>query len=335
MSGIKWVLTSYVLIKNPGPSETEDEPAPKKKSRRRRRRERRQEVETVLELINTMRYGSDHDSPDRVRPQEKEKATRIEKGGFRVHWARFKKRLGTGSTFSDSLLDGTRESSNSSHSRRHAPSGTRSERTNGDETDENEEVDEIVVDNLLGAATASIASGQNWTGRREGGSGKTHSHGTAESQRTDTSWDSNPVYAFFRWSVWPLVYHFFTMHFVEEKTERNFRRETWWTNKTLGIYSSLFFVVSWILTVALSTRPFTLSDHIFFYGVGCLISIPLPFSIIYDSPYKHPILYQTYVTVCVWAWGCYTTAFMFACDFYGTRTGANHCGQRDFIGLLL
>jgi hypothetical protein len=170
--------------------------------------------------------------------------------------------------------------------------------------------------------------------RREGAS-KTHSpsHGTMESQHSNSS--SNPIYVFFRWSVWPLVYYFYTMRFGEEKLERNFIRETWVTSKTLGLYSSLFFVINWVLVVALSPRPFALSDRIFFYGVGSLISVPLPFLVIYDIPYKRPLLYQAFVTLCVWSWACYTTIFMFACDFFGTRTGSSHCGNRDFIGLLL
>ena len=283
--------------------------------------------------------SSDHESQGRAQPEAKEgKTTRVKGGGFRVHWAKFKKRLGTGSTFSESLLAGTGDSSNSSQSRKRSRAGARSEQMNGDDTDDNEEVDVVVVDNLHGGGTASVVSGQNGTSRRDGASGaKTHSHGTMETQHSDVSWDANPVLAFFRWTVWPLIYYFFTMHFMDadSKMERSFRREIWVTNKTLGIHTSIFFILQWILTIALSSRPFALSDKIYYYGVGCLISIPLPFTIIYDIPYKRPAIYQFYVTLCVWSWACYTTVFMYACDFYGTRTGSSHCGSRDFISLLL
>lgn len=286
-----------------------------------------------------MRFGSDHGSPNDEEQQVKQmKTTRIQSGGLRVHWARFKKRLGTGSTFSESLLDGTGDSSNSSHSRKRSRSARRSEQMNGDDTDDNEEVDEVVVDNLHGAGTASVVSGQNGTSRHEVASGcKTHSHGTMETQRSDSSREANSVFTFFRWTLWPLVYYFFTMHFMDadSKMERSFRREIWVTNKTLGIHTSIFFILQWILTIALSSRPFALSDKIFFYGVGCLISVPLPFLIIYDVPYKRPIFYQFFLTLSVWTWGCYMTGYMYACDFYMTRTGSSHCGSRDFISILL
>ena len=46
------------------------------------------------------------------------------------------------------------------------------------------------------------------------------------------------------------------------------RKETWFTSKSLALYSSLFFVINWILVIALGIRPFSLSDKIVFYGVG-------------------------------------------------------------------
>lgn len=48
------------------------------------------------------------------------------------------------------------------------------------------------------------------------------------------------------------------------------RKETWCTSKSLALYSSLFFVVNWILIIALGFRPFTLSDKIIYYGIGML-----------------------------------------------------------------
>ena len=124
------------------------------------------------------------------------------------------------------------------------------------------------------------------------------------------------------------------MRFPEDKPENDYRREAWSTNKRLAIYSSLFYFIHWILIIALSTRPLVLSDMIFFYGVGCLISVPLPFLVIFDYPEKNRLIYQAYITVCVWAWSYYVTIYMYACDFYQIR-GPSHCGQRDFIGVLL
>ena len=61
--------------------------------------------------------------------------------------------------------------------------------------------------------------------------------------------------------------------------------------KTLGLYSSAFFVINWILVLALGARPFSLADNIFNYLITALLSLPLPFLVIYDVPYKHKLLY--------------------------------------------
>ena len=37
-------------------------------------------------------------------------------------------------------------------------------------------------------------------------------------------------------------------------TEAVFARETWWTSKTLGLYSSLFFINNWGLIIGLGVR---------------------------------------------------------------------------------
>lgn len=326
-----------------------------RKSRRRERAEKKQEQETVLELIHTMRHGGELKTREHSRSRNgtrsgggQTKNARIDGGGLRVRWARFKQRLGTGSALSESLLGGTGASSSDSRSlRRHAMGFAQ---PGDDDGDDSAEVDEIVVDNALGTVTGgSQASehGGTGTGRAPSGgesngrpdltgNGKSHttSFGTFDSHASLGVWESNFVFSFFRWTLWPLVLHFFTMRFGEDKTEYDYRRETWWSSKTLGLYSSLFFVANWILVLALSARPFVLSDIIFFYGIGALISLPLPFLVIYDKPFKRPVLYQSYVAVCVWSWSLYTTIFMYVCDFYEKR-GPAHCGQRDFIGTFL
>lgn len=319
-----------------------------KRSRRHERRERMQEQETVLNLIDTMRRGEEAKTRTQSRGRSGAgsgaavtKNARIDGGGLRVRWARFKQRLGTGSALSESLLDGTGASSSSSRSIHRYMLGQ--SQAAGDETDDAAEVDEVVVDNnALGTLTAgSQVSEHGGTGHAASGSGRpeipgvkshTNSFGTMDMQSYGI-WESNWILSFFRWTLWGLVCHFFAFRFSEEKREHDFRRETWWSGKTLGLYSSLFFVVNWILVIALSTRPFVLSDMIFFYGIGPLISLPIPFLVIYDYPYKRPKLHQAYLLVCVWAWAVYTTSYMYACDFYAVR-GPNHCGRRDFISVF-
>ena len=310
----------------------------RKMARKRELRERREEQETVLQLIDSMRYGGEPNltGGGRTFGSVQVKNARIAGGGFRVHWARLKQRLGTGSAPSESLLENSGETSDGSRSVFHW------NRQNGDDIDDAVEVDEVVVDNTLGTGT-SHASEHAGTGHEsarpepQGGlKSQTNSFGTIETHDSGF-WGSNPILRFIRYTAWPIINDFFRGSFVEERMEREYRRELWLAGKTLALYSSAFFFIHWILVIALSARPFTLSDEIFFFGIGPLISIPLPILVIFDYPFKgfrKQIIFQLYLSVCVWAWAIYTTSFMYVCDFYEKR-GPSHCGSRDFIGVLL
>jgi osomolarity two-component system sensor histidine kinase SLN1 len=54
--------------------------------------------------------------------------------------------------------------------------------------------------------------------------------------------------------------------------------------------------------------------------------------VIYDWPRDHPILYQIYIAVSVWAWSLYQVFFMYLCGFYGEQHAHLSCGSKDFIG---
>lgn len=206
----------------------------------------REQGDTVMELIDTMRYGKERRaarSQSQVRERGSSgvgKSARVESSigatKLRVHWARFKQRLGTGSAPSESLLDGTGTGASSTSSGGAIKHGYVVPVE--DEQDEAMEVDQIVVDNDLGTTVPSETS--------EAEAEAPHTHTTSEEKRPEgrshtTSfmsdaghtlhylWDHNFVFSFFRWTLWPLLYHFFSMQFGDLKMEHEFRKESWWS----------------------------------------------------------------------------------------------------------
>lgn len=90
-----------------------------------------------------------------------------------------------------------------------------------------------------------------------------------DGSEADTNfWATSPVWSFFRWRIWPPILSFFRLRFVDQKFEGHYVKETWFLRKRLALFSALFFVVNWLLPVILITRPVTLADAIFYYGVG-------------------------------------------------------------------
>ena len=264
----------------------------------------KEQSETVMELIDQMRFGQERKvrthsqtRAERSNPSNRARVESVGGGRFRVHWAKFKQRLGTGSAPSESLLDGTGTGASSTSSGgcaiKHGYAMPME-----DELEEAMEVDQIVVDNDLGTTitdTPSQASEGDARTHTSGGDRRpegshTTSYISGPGYTLHYLWDRNPVFSFLRWTVWPLIFHFFSMRFGDDKMEHDFRKETWWTGKTLGLYSSAFFIVNWILAMALSSRPFSIADDIFYYGITAALSLPLPFVVIYDLPYKHKVM---------------------------------------------
>lgn len=311
---------------------------------------RREEQDVVLDLIHNMQHGAERpvaEGRNRAGNKQAEasgnggsaagrKSARIEGGGLRVRWAKFKQRLGTGSTLSESLLDGTGNGSTTDCSPFGATGAHGHEGDNGELKDD-DEFDEVVVDNALGAASTSQRSERNTNSASGAKEIRTKSYTTyseSATARTYSVWDIVPPLGFLRWRVYPLLHHFFAIRF-HDGTETEFQKETWYTSKTLGLYSSLFYFINWGLILGLAPRPYVNSDRILYYGVQPLLVLPLPFAVIYDFPRKRPLFYQLYISTTTWTLAFYTTAYMYACDFYMVRTGTNHCGSRDFITFFL
>lgn len=182
-------------------------------------------------------------------------------GGFRAHWTAFKKKVASGTTPSTSSSpdESTGTASYVHKPRESAPS------------DQDGHVDVVVVDRVWGEdpmwSTKSDSNPPFEEGRAENKLGTTSTN--PGSSEADTGfWASSPVWFFFRWRMWPSIWGFFRLRFVDQKLEVHYAKETWFLRKRLALFSAVFFVINWLIPVILITRPVTLSDAIFYYGVG-------------------------------------------------------------------
>lgn len=144
-----------------------------------------------------------------------------------VHWARFKRHIGTGTApSSDSNLgdpsvddDGPREQ----------------EGNHG--ADEATEVDEIVVDRTWD----DDVKGSDSEGGPSGEKSASTPHHTAtagisehESPTAIHDHDGNWVWTILRWRIIPAIFIFFSCSFPDDKTEHHYRQEYWFVKKVRG-----------------------------------------------------------------------------------------------------
>ena len=194
------------------------------------------------------------------RPRRNSKSVQI-RGGFRSHWVAFKKKVtsGTPPSTSSSPDDSTGTVSYIHKSQESAPCG------------QDDHVDVVVVDRVWGEdpkwSTKSDSNSPLEDARAENKLGTTNTD--PGSSEPDTGfWASSTVLFFFRWRIWPLIWGFFWLRFTDQVFEAHYVKETWFLRKRLALFSAVFFVINWLLPVILLTRPATLSDAIFYYGVG-------------------------------------------------------------------
>jgi osomolarity two-component system sensor histidine kinase SLN1 len=132
-------------------------------------------------------------------------------------------------------------------------------------------VDVVVVDRAWGEdpkwSTKSDSNPPLEETRAETKRGTTNTD-RGSSEADSGLWASSPVLFFLRWRVWPSIWGFFRLRFADQKFEAHYTKETWFLRKRLAIFSAGFFVLNWLLPIILLTRPATLADEIFYYGVG-------------------------------------------------------------------
>lgn len=155
----------------------------------------------------------------------KKKSARVD-GGLRVHWAQFKRRIGTGTAPSTSSALEPDESGDS-----YSNAQMRQEAQNDVEDDG---VDEVVVDREWSDEIKSSSI----THSEHGGTPEKSSNqlGTSTDRESlafhvDGMWASCGLLIFLRWRVWPTVHQFFAHHFVDEKSEMHYRKENWFLGK--------------------------------------------------------------------------------------------------------
>lgn len=268
--------------------------------------------------------------------------------GLKVHWARFKNHLGTGSALSESALETSAESTEgSSNYRRYIEKTGRN--TPGVVPVDEGPVDEIVVDNQFlvsgerSVTQPSEAGDKGYTpdGPTSGqhtNEPRLNSHGLPASDSyfegtVSSFWDRHPALVCIRYRILPFLWRFFNLAFHDPEAEAHYLKERYYSKKRLAFFVSLFFVLNWALACALLPRPFELIDNVFYYGFASALTVPGPFFVIFDVYRRAPVFYQTWLAVQTYMWGFYNVIFIHLCGFYGQHSYWS-CGNRDFLGLF-
>lgn len=174
---------------------------------------------------------------------------------LRVHWAEFKKRLGTGTALSTSSVhDDT--TTGSVHGKEPVPGQP------GDE------VNEVVVDrewteDARRTTTKSESAHPFNDSRQLGGTNTDHESFAV----VEGFWGRSTILIILRWRLWPAILGFFWPRFMDEKSEAQYIKESWFYRKRLAIFSALYFICNWITACVLVQRPVVISDVIFYYVV--------------------------------------------------------------------
>ncbi|EGN91820.1 Tco5, signal transduction HAMP domain histidine kinase [Serpula lacrymans var. lacrymans S7.3] len=257
--------------------------------------------------------------------KKKRKIARID--GLKVHWARFKKRVGTDSPSTSSLvLDSSLDSSQPR------------QRTQGG--DDSDELDEIVVDRDWSEdMKSSLDQSDEPTPEKSGDSHIPVGTGTSIGHESHSIPDDRRLFrrmlVFLRWFIWPAISKFFVVRFHDERTETRYRREHWFIRKSLGFWSSSYFIVNWILGAASIPTPLVLLDKIFFFGIAPVLCLPLLPLVMFDIPRDYPIRFQLFLIVSIFSW-CVTflrqLVIRYLCGFYGNFTFS--CGTKNFLTIF-
>ncbi|KAJ3826101.1 hypothetical protein F5880DRAFT_1476939 [Lentinula raphanica] len=161
---------------------------------------------------------------------------------------------------------------------------------------------------------------------------RSDSGGGSISKHSGTNADSNYAYhppslrSKMRW-IGSQIMAFFNQKFDDPQTELDFRKLHWYSTKAWAFYGSLFLVLNWILYLILNLESTsrTLYGQ---YGGLTLVTIPVPFMVASDMPFRHRITFQVWVTLAVWYCGLSETIEMRVCHFF---VRPNTCFRKDFL----
>ncbi|KAJ3794332.1 hypothetical protein GGU11DRAFT_322793 [Lentinula aff. detonsa] len=126
------------------------------------------------------------------------------------------------------------------------------------------------------------------------------------------------------------VVSFFNQKFDDPQTELDFRKLHWYSTKAWAFYGSLYLVLNWILYLILNLESTskTLYGQILYYGGLTVVTVPVPFMVASDMPFRHRIIFQVWVTFAVWYCGLSETVEMRVCHFF---VKPNTCFRKDFL----
>jgi osomolarity two-component system sensor histidine kinase SLN1 len=173
-----------------------------------------------------------------------------ENKGLRVHWAKFKKRMGTGTAPSTSEMEESAYTGGSSILIRR-PSGTF-----GDSEKMSVGVDEVVVDrawfdDIKSSVMSQSEGGEMGTGEK--GSASAGFNGGTNATDHDSLainaegfWARSFILVILRYRMWPAIFDFFTLSFDDPASENGYAKETWFMQKTLALWSSFFLIMNWV-----------------------------------------------------------------------------------------
>lgn len=157
---------------------------------------------------------------------------------IKVHWARLRHRIGTGSADapSESFADDTQDGSMTWRRASDHPGSAQSAAWNivGGQDAEPEEVDEIVVHNNFVGYGYGGDDTESHTGRTasekplDNGTSSHNPHTTdKESTNTLSIWDRWVVLGIIRWRIIPGLGRFHSLSFADPVAEAQYSRETW------------------------------------------------------------------------------------------------------------
>lgn len=174
---------------------------------------------------------------------------------LKVHWAEFKKRLGTGTAPSTSSL----------HDETTSGSIYGKETISGHPEDE---VDEVVVDREWAEdarkSTTKSESAHPFGDSRQPGGTTTDRESFAV---VEGCWAHATILIILRWRLWPAIHNFFRPQFMDAKSESQYVKEAWFYQKRLAVFSALYFICNWITACVLIPMPVVHADVIFYYVV--------------------------------------------------------------------
>ncbi|KAH9479238.1 hypothetical protein JR316_0007826 [Psilocybe cubensis] len=270
---------------------------------------------TAIDTLPPPAVQSLSSSNSKARRKNK-KTARVK--GLSVHWASFKKRIGTGTAPDSSSLFG--ESAVESNFTRRLESAETSDY-----------VDEVVVDRNWSEEIKSSISHSEHGGSPE----KTTSHppdrgnSDHESIADDKFWSLSMPITFMRYRAWPLFMEIFSSRFLDDKAEQHYAQESWFLKKSLALWASLWLICNWVLgCIFIPHNPIAKLDKVFYFGVAPFLSLPIVFMVMYDWPRDRPYFYQIFLVVSIWCWSFYQVIFIIVCGFY---TAHPNCQNRDFM----